>query len=101
MVQYARIGGGIGTLVTLGMAFNHYKEQGDWDGQAAIKALIAYDIDPAGDNSAEALAGRALRAYWPAIGGEVIHQVLGNPKGAFNTGIGLKLNKVTPKGMNF
>lgn len=42
----------------------------------------------------------ALSVYGPAAAGMVIHEVVGKSTGAMGTGVGLKLNRYLPKGIN-
>lgn len=61
-------------------------------GQALTTHLTGYNPRVPEDNTAQAILGRIADNYGPAVGGLVVHEVVGNPKGAFGTGLGLKLN---------
>ena len=102
-MQFARIAGGIGTIAQGGTSVQKLmNEDGYPIGRAILHVTTGYD---ASAPETETLTDKAVRAFekcwWPAIVGEGVHQVIGNPKGAFNTGFGMKLNAQTPKGMNF
>ena len=101
MPQFARIAGGLGTLF---MYLRNVKSGMDVGAlslsESAVANSVGYDIRPGADNSLDIVFARLLGTYWPALVGELGHQVIGNPKGAWGTGIGMKLNAATPKGMN-
>jgi hypothetical protein len=61
-------------------------------GEQLVMVTTGYDISGENGNTASDIGKRAL-AYWgPALAGELVHQVAGNPKGAFGTGFGFKMN---------
>lgn len=99
-MQFARVGGGVGTLYTGYNQFKSMRSRGYTVAEAGITTTLGYN--PKEDkNSLMEIGTRLLGTYWPALVGELIHQGLGNPKGFFDSGFGMKLNRSTPKGMNF
>lgn len=102
-MQWARIGGAVGTIYTASSKYTELRNAGVDQARAAVLTLFGYDISPNAlpeHNTMRKIGEKLLGTYWPAIAGEGIHQVFGNPKGAFNSGIGFKFNRSTPKGMN-
>lgn len=100
-MQLARVAGGIGTLYVAGTSFMDLKSQGYTSGRAILHAVFGYDKTAPADEGIGAKVERALdNCWWPAVGGELAHQLIGNPQGAWGTGFGMKLNNHTPKGMN-
>ena len=82
-------------------AYQMYKMHGELtaqgmdSGNAAVLATTGYN-----PTTKTFDMGTAGRAWGPAAVGYVAHEVAGNAKGAFRSGIGLKLNRYLPPGIN-
>lgn len=74
-------------------------DQADMGRKASI-VFLGYDPHELGVNDQAHITSRLLTTYGPAIAGYAVHEVAGNPKGAFGTGVGLKLNRYLPRGIN-
>lgn len=101
-MQWARLLGALGSLVVGGKSIYELKASGYSTGRAVILTVTGYDkTAPADEGILPKLERAAERSWWPILTGELIHQVYGNPEGAWKSGMGMKLNSMTPKGMNF
>lgn len=101
-MQYARVIGGLGSIYVGAMNFQDLKKQGYTAGRAVTRIVFGYDkTEPTDEPIIEKVMRAVEGSWWPVLTGELVHQFIGNPKGAFDTGVGMKLNSTTPKGMNF
>lgn len=86
-----------GAAITAMGMYKHYKAlklAGYNSEEAAVGATVSYDMKTNTWNR-DNFVGK----YAPAVAGIAIHEVAGNTRGAFNTGVGLKLNRYFPKGV--
>ena len=72
---------------------------GTTDKGAALVAALGVDMDASG-NYLGINKGRVLGYMAPPIAGMAIHEVVGKTTGALGSGVGLKLNRYLPKGIN-
>jgi len=101
-MRILKVIGGFANLYTTYKQVMHYKDDLSYGiGDSILTGVFGYNPTDGADNSFASVSSRLLGAHWPAITGTLASEVMFNADGAFGTGQGMKLNRHTPKGMNF
>ena len=86
------VAGGIVSLISAKSYYDQLILNGWKTEDAATLILTGLDVSGANVNDATSIGLRWGKVYGGILGGVVVHEVIGNPRGAFGTGIGAKLN---------
>ena len=95
-IRWGKIGGLIGSAISMKAVYDQLLRNGWKPERAMVTAITAWDVGPSPANDFDSIMLRMGRAWGPAIAGYGVSEVVGNARGAVNSGIGFKVNSFLP-----
>ena len=85
------------SLMNIYKEYDHLVTNNGWNpGDAAVLVTTGYDISGTSGNHWDSIKLRLGKSYGPAVGGLIVSEGMGNSRGAFNSGFGIKANRFLP-----
>ena len=99
----AIMAGGIASIASMHKYYRKLVDENAWEpSDAFIIATTTFnpraDADTSGPNDGNSIMKRLFISYGGLFGGYLVHEAVGNAKGAFGTDLGIKVNRYMPAG---